>query len=215
MSTYTFKPRAVEAATVEPTIPVRNMFEAFGSMRKENRYQPDPTLGYRAWKKETEEIKIKNKVVDVNSTEDFPDFMGSKEKKSHDVFGGISLADKLKETIAAEEEAIRRRRLQDDEKEERWIRENCVSLPCKGLKALPNDPEFKYVYHHKDILPIEMPLFYPKSKEEYRFIRQIAVLEQIGADVRALQEENEALAPPDEMMGDDLVDEEIAMAETA
>ncbi len=210
MSAYTFKPRAVEAA-VEPTVPVRNMFEAFGSTRKENRYQPDPAISYRAWKKEAEDVKIKNKVVDVNSTEDFPDFMGSKEKKSQDIFGGISLADKLKETIAAEEEAMRRRRLQDDEKEEKWIRDNCVALPCKGLKESPKDTEVKYVYHHKGISPIEMPLFYPKSKEEYRFIRQMAVLEQLGADMSAFQEEEYEVQP--EVLEEKLWDE--AEAETA
>ncbi len=201
MSTYKFIPRASITST-EPVIPTSNAFAAFGFMQKENRYQPDPSIGYRAWKQD----QIKPKEISLSSESDFPDLVTPQEKStSPDIFGGVSLADKLKQTIAAEEEAIRRRRLQDDEKEGRWIREHCVALPCKGLKAVPRDPAVKHAYHHKGIMPLEMPLFYPKTMEQYQYMRKITVLEQLGADIRDLQEKNEPIPAPEEFFDMELL----------
>lgn len=143
---------------------------------------PPMESGYLAWKKQNE----KPKEINMASFTEFPDLAANpqttKQAKSG-VFANVSLVDKLKQTIAAEEEEIKRRRLEDHDKEERWLRKNCVALPCKGLKPSERDPDSAPVYHFKEDVYVPMPLFQIKTKEEYDFIRKVAVLDYIGAPV--------------------------------
>lgn len=86
---------------------------------------------YKAWKNKDE----KPKEVNIASFNEFPDLIKSVEKSaSNTVFQGTSLAAKLKETIAAEEEAAILKRLKKGDTPEMILREGCVSLPLKNYK---------------------------------------------------------------------------------
>lgn len=178
MSSYKFQPRDATSAAAAPST---NLTEnLFGHTP---RYQiPPAQSGYLTWKKQNE----KPKELNMASFSDFPDLgsspVAAKEAKSG-VFAKVSLVDKLKQTIAAEEEEIKRRRLEDHDKEERWLRKNCVALPCKGLKATEKDPGCPTEFHFRDDVYIPVSLFKPKTQEEYSYMRKIAILEAIGADV--------------------------------
>lgn len=87
-------------------------------------------ISYRAWKKPTGPEKESR--VNVSSFTEFPDLVQVSQTKS--VFQGVSLATKLKEAIAAEEEAAVLKRLKKGETPEMLLREACTVLPCKGLK---------------------------------------------------------------------------------
>lgn len=102
--------------------------------------------------------------MNIASFTDFPDLTETPLKKK-DVFAGISLADRLKETIA-EEEAAQIRRMKREEKEETWLRANCVALPLKGYKGPRNPPpqedeeDTRVWMHELDVEPISvMPSF--------------------------------------------------------
>lgn len=174
MNSYSFKPKTNDSPKA---LSSADLFSSSSRIP-----MPSPMeSGYMAWKKQNE----KPKEVNMASFNDFPDLgtpSVAKEQKTG-VFGHVSLADKLKQTIAAEEEEIKRRRLEDHDKEERWLRKNCVALPCKGLKATEKDPESPTIYHFKDDVYIPMPLFQPKTQEQYSYIRKIAVLDAIGANI--------------------------------
>ncbi len=89
--------------------------------------------GYKAWKnKEVPGQPPKPKEVDLASFSEFPDLIKPVEKKS--VFEGTSLVEKLKESIAAEEEAAILKRLKKGDTPEMILREGCVSLPLKNYK---------------------------------------------------------------------------------
>lgn len=86
--------------------------------------------GYRTWKTQAPEPKAQ---VNPSSFTDFPDLVAPTQSKT--VFQGVSLATKLKEAIAAEEEAAILKRLKKGETPEQLLREGCVTLPCPGLKG--------------------------------------------------------------------------------
>jgi hypothetical protein len=103
---------------------------------------PDATsaAGYKSWKKKETTaagVPIK-KEINVESVTEFPDLVKDTKKKT--VFEGTSLASKLKETIAAEEEAAILKRLKKGDTPEMILREGCVSLPLKNYKGAPEGP---------------------------------------------------------------------------
>lgn len=93
------------------------------------------TAGYKSWKnKETTAAGVPiKKEINVGSVTEFPDLVKDTKKKT--VFEGTSLASKLKETIAAEEEAAILKRLKKGDTPEMLLREGCVSLPLKNYKG--------------------------------------------------------------------------------
>lgn len=94
-------------------------------MNKTNR--PSDSGGYRSWKQKEE---APAKVFNPTSITQFPDLIKAAPKKS--VFEGASLATKLKDAIAAEEEEAIQKRLKKGTTPETILREMCVSLPLKG-----------------------------------------------------------------------------------
>ena len=108
-------------------------YNPFGNMNNRNRTpkNTNPGSDYKSWK--TKEIDGgKPKEVNLASFSEFPDLIQPVEKKS--IFEGTSLAAKLKETIAAEEEAAILKRLKKGDTPEMILREGCVSLPLKKYK---------------------------------------------------------------------------------
>ena len=134
--------------------------------------EPDTKASYMAWKKKEDPTKPKE--INVASFTEFPDLVKEVQKKS--VFEGTSLAAKLKETIAAEEEAAILKRLKKGDTPEMILREGCVSLPYKG-KA-PEEP-FAVPWWVTDTTnPIIIPPFKHKTMEELaqeRYWRRIGV----------------------------------------
>jgi hypothetical protein len=102
-----------------------NKSSPFSQMNKTNR--PSDSGGYRSWKQKEE---APAKVFNPTSITQFPDLIKAAPKKS--VFEGASLATKLKDAIAAEEEEAIQKRLKKGTTPETILREMCVSLPLKG-----------------------------------------------------------------------------------
>jgi hypothetical protein len=134
---------------------------------------------YSAWKRKTVEAKP----VNIASFTDFPDLSEAPLKKK-DVFAGISLADRLKETIA-EEEAAQIRRMKREEKEEAWLRANCVALPLKGYTGRTNPPpvegeeDTRSWMHELDAEPvIVMPPFRPASLLQQQQLNKLKKLQR-------------------------------------
>lgn len=101
---------------------------AFSNMNKP-RYTPANTeAGYRSWK--TDVKKEQKKEINMSSFTEFPDLVKQEVKKT--IFDGSSLASKLKDVIAAEEEAAIQKRLKKGETPESILRESCTILPLKG-----------------------------------------------------------------------------------
>ena len=120
-------------------------------MNKPKYVAPDSTGGYRSWKqKQKEEVK---KEVNIASFSDFPDLVQGTTKKS--VFEGNSLATKLKEVIAAEEEAAIQKRLKKGDTPEMILREGCVVLPLKG--------------RNKNSTPLEVPDWVTDTSKPFIF----------------------------------------------
>lgn len=140
---------------------------------------------YTSWKKKTVEAKP----VNIASFTDFPDLgLTPVQAKKKDVLAGISLANRLKETIA-EEEALQTRRMKREEKEEAWLRANCVSLPLKNYKGptsqlntntnTPTDDttdEYRTWMHEEDV-HVPMPMFRSKSVLEAQRIAKLRKLQ--------------------------------------
>lgn len=109
-------------------------YNPFGNMNNRNRTPkntyPSGLDSYKSWKNKDAEAKPKE--VNLASFNEFPDLVKPVEKKS--VFEGTSLAAKLKETIAAAEEAAILKRLKKGDTPEMILREGCVSLPLKNYK---------------------------------------------------------------------------------
>lgn len=80
---------------------------------------------YRYWKQK--DVKTEPKMT---SFTDFPELTASPQKKT--IFEGTSLANKLKEVIAAEEEAAIQKRLRKGDTPETLLRESCIVLPLKS-----------------------------------------------------------------------------------
>lgn len=121
---------------------------------------PDASAaGYRSWKKKEEP----KKEVNLSSTSDFPELVTDTKKKT--VFEGTSLAAKLKETIAAEEEAAILKRLKKGDTPEMILRESCVILPLKGGK--PSSEPFEVPWWVTDTsIPVHIPAFKHKTLEQ-------------------------------------------------
>ena len=88
---------------------------------------------YKAWK-----TPQQNETFNPASTSEFPDLVKQDSKKS--AFEGVSLATKLKEAIAAEEEAAILKRLKKGDTPEMLLREACVSLPLKTTSKKNSTP---------------------------------------------------------------------------
>lgn len=134
---------------------------------------------YKSWKNKevTADGKAIKKEVNISSFSDFPDLVRADPKKTS-AFTGTSLAAKLKEVIAAEEEAAILKRIKKGETPEDIFRESCVILPLKG--GNPNaEPEFKAPWWVTDTSnPIVMPPFTPRSYEQQkqeRFYRRYGI----------------------------------------
>lgn len=132
-------------------------------MNKPKYSNPDTSGGYRSWKKQdTVETK---KEVNIASFSDFPDLVQSAPKKT--VFEGNSLANKLKEVIAAEEEAAIQKRLKKGDTPEMILRESCVVLPLKGQRKSSVVEPFEAPWWVTDTTePVVFPPFRCKSLAE-------------------------------------------------
>ncbi len=133
--------------------------------------QPAPVVSsaapsYKSWKNKemTAEGKKIEKVVNISSATDFPDLVKNEAKKT--VFEGTSLASKLKESIAAEEEAAILKRLKKGDTPEMIHREGCVSLPLKNYKGAPAGPIEAPWWVMDTSKPVLIPPFRPKSLQE-------------------------------------------------
>lgn len=129
-------------------------------MNKANR--PSDSGGYRTWKKK-EEVAAKDKPINPASFTEFPDLVKSAPKKT--VFEGSSLAAKLKEAIAAEEEEAIQKRLKKGVTPEVLLREACVVLPLKG-KYASTEPLVVPDWVTENIVTFAMPPFRPKSMKQ-------------------------------------------------
>ena len=142
----------------------------FGNMNRFKALDPDATsaAGYKSWKnKETTAAGVPiKKEIKLESTTEFPDLVKDTKKKT--VFEGTSLANKLKETIAAEEEAAILKRLKKGDTPEMILREGCVSLPLKDYKgpSVSTGPLEVPWWVTDTTKPVLIPPFRPKSIEE-------------------------------------------------
>ena len=114
---------------------------------------------YRSWKKKEEPKKELN----IASFTEFPDLV--KDTKKTNAFEGTSLAAKLKQTIAEEEEAAVLKRIKKGETPEMILRESCVSLPLKGANK-SSEPFVAPWWLTDASEPIVLPRFKHKTYEE-------------------------------------------------
>lgn len=112
----------------------------------------------------------------MDSVHDFPELVQSQKKEKPTVFEGISLASKLKEVLAAEEEAAIQKRLKKGDTPEQILREGCVVLPLKSFKKKTSEdlsiPD--WVLDHTD--PVTFPSFRPKTFQQLQEERYLARL---------------------------------------
>lgn len=139
----------------------QNRLSAFSQMNKANR--PSDSGGYRTWKKK-EDASSKEKTVNPASFTEFPDLVKSAPKKT--IFEGSSLAAKLKEAIAAEEEEAIQKRLKKGITPEMLLREGCVALPLKG-HCSSTEPLTVPEWITDNSVPFVMPSFQPKTMKQY------------------------------------------------
>jgi hypothetical protein len=118
--------------------------------------------GYRSWKQKDQEPK-KEKVLNPASFTEFPDLVKAAPKKT--IFEGGSLATKLKEAIAAEEEEAIQKRLKKGVTPETILREMCVSLPLKGTKSSQEPIEIPF-WVTDNTKPTILPPFRPKTMKQ-------------------------------------------------
>ena len=131
---------------------------AFSNMNKQKYPRADDAAGYRAWKtKDT--APTQKKEPNISSFTEFPDLV--KEQKKQTVFEGSSLASKLKEVIAAEEEAAILKRLKKGDTPEMILRESCTVLPLKGARS--TSPLTAPWWITDTTVPVILPGFRPKS----------------------------------------------------
>ena len=130
---------------------------------------------YKSWKNKeiTADGKKVVKELNISSTSDFPDLVMnlSKEPKKN-ILEGTSLASKLKEVIAAEEEAAIVKRLKKGDTPEMIFREGCQALPLKTKRDV-EPKEFIAPWWLTDTTnPIVMPSFRHKSLSELQLERR-------------------------------------------
>ena len=106
----------------------------------------------------------------MDSVRDFPSLVQAQKKQT--VFEGVSLASKLKDVLAAEEEAAVQKRLKKGDTAEQILRESCVVLPLRASSTKLLEPLVipDWVLDHSN--PVVLPSFRPKSlpqlqKERY------------------------------------------------
>ncbi len=146
----------------------------FGNMNNRNRTPRNHDQGgYRAWKNnEVPGQPPKPKEINMSSFTEFPDLIKPVEKKS--VFTGTSLVEKLKESIAAEEEAAILKRLKKGDTPEMIFREGCVSLPLKNYKKgspILTVPDWVTDTSNPIIVPVKQPKSMEQMKEERKWKR--------------------------------------------
>jgi len=95
------------------------------------------------------------------SFSEFPELGSNGPKKS--VLEGVSLASKLKEAIAAEEEAAVLKRLKKGDTPEMILRESCVILPYKRTKKVVLEPLQAPDWVTDTTTPLTMPSFRHKT----------------------------------------------------
>lgn len=132
--------------------------------------------GYRSWKQKDQTPEKKE--LNPASFTEFPDLVKSAPKKT--VFEGTSLASKLKEVIAAEEEAAIQKRLKKGDTPEQILREMCVSLPLKRTTKSRETIEIPW-WVTDDTAPIVLPPFKPKSLQQ---VAQERRLKRLGVNPR-------------------------------
>ena len=126
--------------------------------------KPSDSAGYRSWKQK-EQAPVKEKPLNPASFTEFPDLVKSAPKKS--VFEGASLAAKLKEAIAAEEEEAIQKRLKKGTTPEMLLREMCVVLPLKKSTSAPPSDEFVAPsWVTEEYKPTILPRFRPRSHRQ-------------------------------------------------
>jgi hypothetical protein len=135
---------------------------AFSNMNKFKVLDTDTTASYRAWKNPGKDPKKQE--LNTASFTEFPDLVKDTKKKT--VFEGTSLASKLKESIAAEEEAAILKRLKKGDTPEMIFREGCVSLPLKHSKRTPTEPLEVPWWVTDTIEPTILPAFKHKTLAE-------------------------------------------------
>lgn len=143
----------------------------------------DSGPGYKAWKNKTEDPKKKE--LNMASFTEFPDLVKETKKKS--AFEGTSLAAKLKETIAAEEEAAILKRLKKGDTPEMILRESCVVLPLKG-GPYPAEPLIVPDWVTDTSKPTIFPPFRHKSLAQVARERQLKRLGINPRDTRLFDE---------------------------
>jgi hypothetical protein len=146
---------------------------------------------YSAWKKPGVSKEV---TLNMTSFKEFPDLIQSPQAKS--VFQGVSLATKLKEAIAAEEEAATLKRLKKGETPELLLRECCAVLPCKGLKDTSGGLVPDWV---TETQPIESPASY-----RHKSLQQISeerLWKRLGSpptqSTRDQEDEDETISLPE------------------
>ena len=135
--------------------------------------------GYRSWKQKDPTTGEKKEMNPASFTE-FPDLVKGAPKKT--VFEGTSLASKLKEVIAAEEEAAIQKRLKKGETPEQILREMCVALPLKSKTKSTEPIEIPW-WVTDETKPIVIPPFRPKSCVQLAEERR---LKRLGVNPREL-----------------------------
>lgn len=123
------------------------------------------SVGYRSWKQK-DQAPVKDKPLNASSFTEFPDLVKSGPKKT--LFEGASLAAKLKEAIAAEEEEAIQKRLKKGATPEMLLREMCVVLPLTRSGNAPPPEEFVVPsWVTEEYKPtIIIPPFYPRTHRQ-------------------------------------------------
>lgn len=168
----------------------------------------DSGPGYKSWKNKEEPNKKND--LNMGSFTEFPDLVKEPKKKS--AFEGTSLAAKLKETIAAEEEAAILKRLKKGDTPEMILRESCAVLPLKG-GPYRAEPLIVPDWVMDTTLPTVFPPFRHKTLEQLAHERRLRRLGVSPRDTRLFdetdyEEPDDAVSIPSETssVGDDEMD---------
>lgn len=139
----------------------------------------------------------------MTSFTEFPDLVKDGTKKT--VFEGTSLANKLKDAIAAEEEAAIQKRLKKGDTPETILREMCTVLPLKGARRSSEPMEIPW-WVTDESMPIIFPSFKHKSlaqlAQERRWKRLGVNPREIYLDDTADKEEDDTVSLPSDVPSD-------------
>lgn len=122
----------------------RSFPQAFQQNKRDrNEQSPYSSQDYQRWKRKEE--KVDTKPPDTSSNVDFPTLGNLGAAKKPSAFDGISLADKLKQTIAAEQEeaTLRRYSREHDEKNDKdiWIPLSLANFRRHKPEEVEKEPE--------------------------------------------------------------------------